>query len=226
MTIIIVKFSIQEGRKAIPFSVSLFDNMSWLFPSANEAAEAYSYYKNKYYDAAEQKKKSQKQEQIYISEKATVSAKYNSLSDQKVDINKRLKGIIRIIKMLEGTGEVFSENVPFAISKSASVLKKTDESYKSSIKMSGKSAATLEGVFLVKTVEGDSRTAITLQQLRNERYKLEEQISTLDSQINSLSVTISSLNSKIASCNSTQASLTKTMLISAYEMNHYKKFLY
>jgi chromosome segregation ATPase len=200
--------------------------MSWCFPSADEAAEAYSYYKNKYYAAVEQKKKSQKQEKIYISEKTTVSAKYNSLSGQKVDINERLEGIIRVIKMLEGTGGGLSENVPSTISRMVSVLKKADESYKSSIKMSGKSAATLEGVFFVKTVEGDSRTAMALQQLRNERDRLEQQISKLDSQINSLSEQLASLNSKIAFCNATQALLTKTMSISAYEMNHYKKFLY
>ena len=122
--------------------------MSWLNPTSDEAAESYSYYKNKYYNAANQKRTSEKQEQSYVSQKKSATSKMNALSTQKVNLEKRLSGIVNIIKMLEGTGGWFSANVPNAISKATSALNKTIDSYRSCIKMSGVVAASLKSAFI------------------------------------------------------------------------------
>lgn len=201
--------------------------MSWYNPSREEAIEAYAYYKNKYYNAANQRNASMRQEQAYVSQKSMATTKMNDLSTQKMNFEKRLEGIIKIIKMLEGSGGWFVTNVPSTISKAASTIQKTEISYKRSIKMTGGiAAASLETAFAVKTVEEDYRSASALQDYKSEKVRLENNIADLNSQIASLSSQISILSRQISACNAAQASYKNTMNSSAYEMNHYRKYMY
>lgn len=201
--------------------------MSWYNPSQEEATEAYTYYQNKYYSAANQRNASMRQEQAYISQKSAATTKMNDLSAQKLNFEKRLEGIIKIIKMLEGSGGWFATNVPSTISKAISTIQKTDTSYKRSIRMTGGiAAASLETAFAVKTVEGDHRSASALQAYKEEKTRLEQNIADLKSQIVSLSNQISTLSDQISACSAAQASYKNTMNSSAYEMNHYRKYMY
>lgn len=201
--------------------------MSWYNPSQEEATEAYAYYKNKYYSAANQRNASMRQEQAYVSQKSAATTKMNDLSAQKLNFEKRLEGVIKIIKMLEGSGGWFATNVPSTISKAISTIQKTETSYKRSIKMTGgMAAASLETAFAVKTVEGDHRSASALQAYKSEKTRLEQSIADLKSQIASLSSQISTLSKQISACSAAQASYKNTMNSSAYEMNHYRKYMY
>lgn len=201
--------------------------MSWYHPSQEEAAEAYSFYRNKYHKAASQRNASIRQEQAYISQKRTATTKMNEFSMQKLNFEKRLEGIILIIKMLEGSGGWRSTNVPNAILKATSTIRKTDSSYKKSIRMTGGMAvASLETAFAVKTVEGDYRSASALQAYKAEKTRLEQSIANLKIQIDSLSNQISVLSKQISACSAAQASYKSTMNSSAYEMNHYRKYMY
>ncbi len=201
--------------------------MSWSNPTPEEASNAYSYYKNKYQSAANQKRASEKQEQSYVSQKSSATSQKAALSSQKVSFEKRLSGVENIIKMLEGSGGWFSTNVPNAISKASSSLSKAETSYRNSIKLSGGiAAASLENAFETKTVEGEIHSANALQQYKSEKIRLEQEIANLKTQISTLSNTISTLTSKINSCNATQASLRSSMNSYAYEMNHFKKYMY
>lgn len=200
---------------------------SWSNPSQDEAIEAYEYYKNKYYNAANQKRASERQEQTYVSEKRAATSEMNSLSSQKLNFEKRLRGVEDIIKMLEGSGGWFSTNVPSAIEKAQSSIAKTDSSFRSSMRLSGGSgAASLETAFKTKTVEADPHSASALSSFKAEKARLEEEIANLGTQIANLSSLISSLSGKINACNSTQASLQASMNSYAYDMNHYKKYTY
>ncbi len=199
----------------------------WFDPSAQQAEEAYSYYKNKYNSAAAQKRASERQEQNYASEKQAAINHKNTLSSQKFNLEKRLEEIESIIKMLTGTGGWFAANVPEAISKAEKALSQADSSFRSSIKLEGgSSGANLETVFSTKTVEADTRTASALQSFRNEKARLEQQISDLSTQIANLTEQINSLTKQINACNYTQASLQANMSAYAYDMNHYKKYTY
>ena len=201
--------------------------MSWYDPSQEEAVEAYSYYQNKYYNAANQRNASKRQEQEFISQKSAAAAKMNESSSQKLNFEKRLEGIIKIIRMLEGTGGLFSADVPGAISKAASTLQKTDTSYRRSIRMTGgTAAASLESAFAVKTVEGDPRSASALAAYKAEKERLEQNIADLKSQIASLSGQITALSRQISACSAAQVSYKNTMNTCAYEMNHYRKYMY
>ena len=86
------------------FLGDIIDAMSWSNPTQKEASELYSYYRNKYYEAARKKSASEKEEQTYINQRNGERAKYNNLISQKSTLEKRLSGVESIIKMLEGTG--------------------------------------------------------------------------------------------------------------------------
>lgn len=200
---------------------------SWSNPSPDEAAEAYEYYKGKYYNAANQKRASERQERTYASEKTAASSELCSLSSQKGNFEKRLQGIEDIIKMLEGSSGWFSTNVPAAIEKAQRSIAKADSSYRRSIRLSGGAgAASLESAFKTRTVEADPHSSSALSSFKAEQARLEEAINNLNTQIINLSSLVSSLSSKIRSCNSTQASLQASMNSYAYDMNHYKKYTY
>lgn len=195
--------------------------MSWSSPSVDEAFEAYSYYKNQYYNAASQREASIRQENRYISERNVAKNQMSDLSAQKHNLEKRLEGIKRIIKMLEGSG-----SVPSSISKVVRTVKKADESFRMAVKFDNGSAVSIESAFRIKSVEEDSHSAAALQTYKREKNALEQSIENLKRQIASLSELVSSLTSQINACNSMQASLKRTMNSSAYEMNHYRKYMY
>lgn len=195
--------------------------MSWSNPSLDEATEAYSYHKNLYYNAASQREASIRQENRYISERNAAKSQMSDLSSQKLNFEKRLEGIKRIIKMLENSG-----SVPSSISKVVRTVKKTDESFRTAIKFDNGLVVSIEDAFKTKSVEEDGNSASALQAYKNEKTTLEQNIENLKRQIASLSEQISSLTSQINACNSLQSSLKRTMNSSAYEMNHYRKYMY
>ena len=198
--------------------------MSWANPSPSEAEEQYSYYKNKYNNAAQQKRSSEIQEQNYISERSADVNKISSLRSDKINFEKRAEGIGKIIKMLEGASIL--NDVPSVISKAVKKLDETESSYRNSIRLSGGvAAASLATAFETRTVEADNNSANALQAYRNEKARLEQEIANLKSQIASLESAVAALTSKIAACNATQASLRVSMNSSAFEMNHYRKYM-
>ncbi len=200
---------------------------SWSNPSEDEAYEAYSYYRGKYNNAANQKWESERQEQGYRNEKAAAVNQRGELNSQKVHFEKRLEGVEKIIKMMEGRGGWFAADVPSAISKAQKSLAETDTSFRGSIRLSGGGGgASMETAFKPKSVEADAHSASALAAFRAERDNLEQKIAELRSQIANLDAQITSLNSQIRSCNETQSSLQRSMNSYAYDMNHYKKFTY
>lgn len=201
--------------------------MSWANPSPSEAAEMYSYYKHKYEDAANQKRASERLESSYDSQKNSAVSQLNAASSQRVNLEKRLEGVEKIIKMLEGSGGWFTSSVPEAIDKAKSKLKQADSSYRSSIRViGGTTAASIETAFAIKSVEEDPNSANALSEFKKERTRIEQAITELQSQINNLSGLISSLTSSINACNQTQASLQSAMNSYAYDMNHYHGFMF
>lgn len=200
---------------------------SWYNPSPDEASDAYYYYKNKYNNAANQKRASESQERSYVSQKSTAKSQLSSAKSQKINFEKRLQGIKDIIGMLEGRGGWFSTDVPGEIDKATKNLSKTEDSFRKSIVREGATAPkSLEDALEIKTVEGHQRSASALQQFKNEKVRLEQEIANLKAKINNLESTISSLTSKINSCNMTQAYLQSSMNSYAYDMNHYRSYMY
>ncbi len=147
------------------------------------------------------------------------------MKSQKINFEKRIEDIEKIIKMLEGGSFVFND-VPEKISKANSKLNNVGESYLKSIKVSdGGSKASFEGAFSIKSVQADSYSAAALQQLKKEKMRVEQEINNMSKKINSLTASIDELNKKINSCNNQQRTLRSNMFSYAYEMNHFKRFM-
>ena len=194
--------------------------MSWPWnnPTRYQAEEAYDYYRNKYYNAANQKRASERQEQSYVTEKRTAVTNMATLTARKLNLEKRLEEVERIIKMMTGSGGFFGVNIPEVISKAKKSLTQADASFRSSIRLEGGGvAASLETAFETKTVEGEA-----LQAFQAEKARIEQEIIDLKNQIAHLAELISSLTKKINACNQTQAALSASMSGYAYDMNHYK----
>ena len=186
--------------------------------------EAIRYYKKKYDAAANEKKSSERCEQSYRTQKKQASTQIDSLTSEKVNLDKRLSGIKRIIKALDGTGGWLSTNVPEAIAKTGSKLSQADAGFRSGIKLTGGTGAvSLMDALAVKTVEGDDRSRMALEKYRREKERLEQRIADLNAKISSLSDQISSLNKKIRECDAMQATLRSRMRSYASEINYYRR---
>lgn len=200
---------------------------SWSNPSQDEALEAYTYYKGKYEDAATQKRASEQQEQSYIAERNTANCQITALSAEKINLEKRVQGIEKIIRMLEGTGNIFSVDVPAAIDRAKKTLSRADDSLRKSMRLSGGgTAASLETAFALKTVEENAHSASALLAFKAEKERLEQAIEEMHAQLANLESLVESLTGKINTCNLSQEALQSSMSSYAYDMNHYKKFTY
>lgn len=199
--------------------------MPWVNPTPEEAKEEYDYSRSKYMQAASEKAASERAEQSYIDQRKTAMSTIQSCKTDKTNFEKRIKQIEEIIKMLEGRGGFFSEDVPESITNANTSSQKADQSFKSCIKCDGISSASLDDVFHSKSVEEDSNSNNALNAFKNEKARLEEAVENLERQISSLSSSINDLNTQIRNCNSTQASLRHSMNGYAYEMSHYKRYM-
>ena len=199
---------------------------SWSNPTEDEALEAYQYYKGKYAESASRRSEYRRQERQYISERSSAKSEIRSCKAQKINFEKRISGIEKIIKMLEGNAGWFSADVPGAISKARKTLKNVDQSYQKCIRMTGVHAASFETAFHVSSVEENSHSRCALQEYKTEKQRLQSELSKLKKQIENLSSLISSLNAKITAASNAQSSMTSAMNSYAYDMNHYKKYTY
>lgn len=197
--------------------------MSWSNPTPQEAEDNYYYYKNRYNNAASEKALSERREANYNAQRTSTINQMNSVSSQKLNFEKRLEQIGVIIKMLEGSTGI--NDVPSIIARGIQSVKRTDESYQTAIRLGGVAPAAFASIFDVKTVTGDANSSSALSKYKSEYARLQQAIADLQSQLASLSAAVDSLNSAIRSCNAEQASLRSSMLSSAYEMNHYKKYM-
>ena len=198
----------------------------WNYPSENEAEEACDYYQKKYEDAAWNLRAAERDHQEYRSQKSAAVSKRDNLSEQKMNFEKRMEGIERIIAILEGTGGMFTENAPEAIRKAQKSLTKTDESFRSSIRLTGGgSAASFETAFETKSVEADEHTESALQAFKREKNHLEQKIDDLRTQISRLSDLIDDLNRKMSACLEFQAEMRYRMNSFAFDLRHYQKIL-
>lgn len=200
---------------------------SWSHPSEDEALEAYQYYKGKYSESAYQRAECKRQEQQLGEKRRSVKNQIQVCSSQKINFEERVKGIDRIIKMLDGRGAFLAADVSGAISNAQKSLSDVDQSYKKCIHMTGGvAAASFEEAFAINSVEGDPHSSLALQEFIREKARLETEIENLNRQIANLTSMVESLNAQIAAAADARAALTSAMNSYAYDMNHYKKYTY
>lgn len=199
--------------------------MSWTYPTQQEAEDAYNDNKRKYNSAAQSLETSKSNQKSYEAQKKSDLLKIASGKTEKMNLEKRVKQLEKIIKMLEGNGGFLSQDVPSEIVSSNKASVKVDNSYKKCIVCDSIPAASLDNVFNSKSVTADANSNSALQGFKKEKQKVEQTIANIKKSINTLTSEISSLNSKIANCNYEQLKLKANMASYTYEMNHYKWYM-
>lgn len=196
--------------------------MSWFNPSPDEAADEYYASKSRYENAASERYQSERQEENYRSERSSVRSAIGSCRSDKINFEKRLEDLIRIIGCLEGSGFI---DVPGSIGHSNKSSEDAGESLRQSIQCSDITTPDFAGVFRCKSVEEETHSSSALDEFKKERERLKQAIEDLKAQINQLQAEFDNLSSQIAACNAQQAALKRVMVNSAFDMNHFKSYM-
>ena len=198
--------------------------MSWNNPTQEEAGECYSNARTRYVNAANQYNSNNRTMDSYRSQVSSVNNQYCSCRSNKINFQKRIKEIGSIINILEGSGGFFSANVPSAIGTAGNAVQKADESFRQCIRCDGISAPDMSEVFKCKTVQEDNDSSESLQGYKSEKARLEQAVEELDRNMKQLEAKADELVRNINDLAVRQQSLKKTMMGSAFEMAHYKKY--
>lgn len=199
--------------------------MSWWNPSQNEAADEYYASKSRYNQAANQRYASQRAEANYRSQRAQSMDKISECRSDKLNFERRVKDIAAIIGALEGTGHLFSADVPGTISSYNKSGETASNSFRDSIKNSDVPAANLAEIFRGKSVEEDANSSAALNEYKAEKARLEQALRDLENQINSLRNSVDTLTRQISACNIEQIHLRRVMVTSAFDMSHFRRFM-
>ena len=188
-----------------------------------QAEEEYQRSRNRYQEAAYQKTYWSNQEQELRNQKKYTADVIKSDNSKRVNFEKRLDGIEKIIKILEGDG-VFTSSVPRSITNANQSLQSANHQYLKCIQLSGGSgAANMEDSFKAPTVQGDTNSSQALEAYKNAKIKLEQDIKDLKAQIALLSGQMDDLSRKISNASTQQWSARSAMISSAYDMVRYKR---
>lgn len=160
-----------------------------------EAEENYYYYKNKCENA--------------IQSKQTAKSNIMDCSSNKINFEKRIEQIEKIIKMLEE--ETTLSGVVFDINIANKRASKTNDAFKQCIKCDGLSPADFQTSFKTKSVMEDDNSKSALDKLKQEKSRLENEIENLNKMMKNLEDVITSLTSSINNY--------------SYEMSYNKKIM-
>ncbi|MBE6843089.1 MAG: hypothetical protein E7510_09725 [Ruminococcus sp.] len=205
--------------------------MSWHNPNQDEAAEEFYSSRRRFANAATQKYAVTKAAERCWDERNQTQHAIRSCMSDKLNFEKRIEDIRMIIGVISGAiggsmfGIVDGMNIPDVISSFNNHAKKTDESFRECMKCSEIVAASIHEVFKSKSVDEDLNLSDALKQFRDELARLEQVVRDLQTQMDNLSALVNDLSAKISSLNAEAVSWRKVMLSSAYEMNHFRKFM-
>lgn len=150
------------------------------------------------------------------------SAKNNQVSrckNDKIDLEKRLQQVMRILSLLGG-------NVSDGISGVNSAANAAGKSFRSAIRCCEIVSASLEIVFYTKSVEEDSRTASALFGCRAEKDRIETEIAHLIASIKSLEEEMRSLSSSISTQNNRIDALNRSISVYQHDVNAYRRYTF
>lgn len=160
-----------------------------------EAEENYYYFKNKCENA--------------IQSKQTAKSSIMDCSSNKINFEKRIEQLEKIIEMLEE--ERTLSGVIFEINLANKRASNTNESFKQCVKCDGLSPAEFQTSFKTKSVMEDDNSKNALDELKQEKSRLENEIENLNKQIKNFEDVITNLTHSINNY--------------SYEMSYNKKIM-
>lgn len=120
-----------------------------------------------------------------------------SSKKDKINLEKRLAEVEKIIRMLEGSGGMFDRNVPETIRASNDAAGKAAGSYRGCIRDDGVRASDVEAAFRSRAVDEDSRSSGALAAFRREETRLRRLITEIDTQIRKMTAAIDDYSKNI-----------------------------
>lgn len=192
--------------------------MKWNNCSPEEAQEAYDSAKSKLNNAADQYVQTRNAMNSLQSERSRAKAKSDTVNNQKINFEKRIEDIERIIQMLGENGPVAE-----AISDSNKWAQSVQDNFNKQVLCTGISSPEIARAFRTPTVEENADSQAAVAELKKVKARLEQAVADLNSQLNAMDEEMAKLNSQMNSLASTQSDLAKTMARYSFEMNHYKK---
>ena len=191
--------------------------MRWNNCSKEEARDAYDSAKSRLQNAADQYIHNKYTMDTLAGERSSAQTKLNNANGQKVNFEKRIADIERIIQKLGSNGPVEE-----AINTSNDRAQKFEDSYNDLIQCTGMNTPQIAKAFHTPSVEENAYSAAAVAECKKVKANLEQAVADLNNQLNAMEDEVNRLTSQMNSLAGVQADLSKTMASSSYEMNHFK----
>lgn len=188
-----------------------------------DANAMYYYYRKKENDAYSQKIASQKKETEYRESKSQANSDLQASEKEKLNLEKRLEGVQKIIGMLEGNGALFALVVPDTIQEANKSAETAGNHFEKCIKCPSITSASVKQIFKSDTVQLNTHSANALNALCAEVQRLQKSIEEIKWQISQLKAKIDLLTTQIKRCDANQSTLNKNIRYYSQEKNYWKK---
>ncbi len=179
--------------------------------------------KRKYNNASSQKSSLKRKEEEYKTSKSRAETDLKDSKKEKLNLEKRLEGVRKIIAMLEGNGGLLSKNVPDKIQKSNKSSDESGVNFKGCVKCTGIASADVAQKFHSDKVHENIHSSNALMAFESEERRLVNAIAEIERQINQLNSKIETLKTQIKRCDSEQSALNKIMNKADAEIDYWKK---
>ncbi len=186
------------------------------------ASDLYREYERKYNNAYYNKKTLERKEEEYTSSKTRAETDLRASRKEKLNLEKRLEGVRRIIEMMEGTGGLLSRNVPDKIQRSNKSSDESGVDYRKCINCTGIASADIAQKFHSDKVYENPYSSNALTAFKAEEQRLINAIAEIERQISLLDSKIETLKKQIKSCNNEIYNLKKDANYYYNEMCYYR----
>jgi len=183
------------------------------------AQDEYNYYRRKYQNSYSDYKTCDRKISSFQSQQTYYQNMISNLRNNRLNFEKRLKGLQDIVKKLDSSGGMFSDNVPDKIATAANHLVEIQEAYEKSIVFGDVSSADISDAFKVKTVTEQINSDNALRHFKRKRDELQTALDDVKKSIAKAEDEIKDLKTQIRALEDTQRQLQSTMRNCTINMN-------
>ncbi len=169
--------------------------------------------KKKYTEAYAQREAYRRQEADCRAAQKVAQQNWITGNMQKINFEKRIQDIERIVRMIE--------DMDRQISNANQKAQETDEAYSKCIHCDGYSSASFADTFKVKSVHEDSDIVSAIDKLKNEKARLERELENLRKEIAANQQMVFDLQKQINTCAVGSAQCSARMATKSFEMSYY-----
>lgn len=194
--------------------------------TSTNAEEMYYYSKNKCEEAIYGRNVARQNEVNACNQKRQVNQELSGCKSDKINFEKRIESLEKIIKMLEGQSGIFSTNVVKSIEDANKYSKKADDSFIQCIKSDSQTSASISEAFKTKSVTNDTDSNNALILFKNEKDRLEHELENINRKMDNLELELNQINKNIQSFQIEQRDLSRSIMGYSYQMMDSKRYMF